>query len=254
MGVLKPEKSREASRASSADSSNNANASPKEISPTDAALLETEVDALTKTIKSVSVEAARIVTRQNWRKCVIGHEKDQSFFVRAILKYSSDHVYQRALQEYGDRLISVADDDFLDRAMEARLHTIAAKDLLTLLAKTKRLGYDERDEVDTEEDVLPAQDHPPEDSKVELEAAPHSQPKDVIMADRTDPLLEEQNRNATAAAAAALAVAAQAALPRPLELPNRPAVNGSASRRFVCPDCNATFAQSGGLTYVSLSY
>jgi hypothetical protein len=240
------------SRESSADSSN---APIKEVSPKDAALLETEVAALSQVLSTVSNEAARIVTRKHWRKCLIGTEKNHSFLVRAILKHSSPHVYERAIEDYGDRFLEAADDEFLDQALELRLPSIDADKLVALLAKAKRLGYDEQDVVDEEEDVVPAQNGPVEDSKPAIEKMLNPEPRESIMVDRSDPLLEEQTRNAIAAAKA-IATPYQptiisASYSQNMNLPTRRKAKDPSSRKFVCPDCAASFAQQGGLTYVS---
>ena len=237
------------SRFSSEDASTHQSTS--EISPKHATLLEAEVESLNKLIISVTDEAARIALRQNWRKLVKGNDKDHSFLIRAILKYSNEHVFVRLVEAYCEQLIKAASNEFLDLAMATRLKTINAKDLVVMLAKAERLGYEEQDIVDEEEeDVVPLEKRLAEDAKQEVDRGVHpKQNEDTVMTDRSDVLLEEQNRAAKAAAMAA--IAAQAAVPRPVELPNRPAASNSASRRFVCPDCNATFAQSGGLQYVS---
>jgi hypothetical protein len=240
------------SRESSAETPN---ASPKEISPKDAALLETEVTALNKTLSTVSNEAARVVTRQHWRKCLIGTEKDQSFLVRAILKHSTPHVYMRAIEDYGDKFLEAANDEFLDKALELRLSTIDADKLVALLAKAKRLGYDEQDVVDEEEDVMPAQNGPSESN---LQEVSNPEPRDAFIVDRSDPLLEEKNPNAIAVATAIAAPYQPTVSPgsysQNMNLPTRRKAKDPASRKFVCPDCTASFAQQGGLTYVSSIY
>jgi hypothetical protein len=185
----------------------------------------------------------------------MGSEKDQSFLVRAILKHSTPHVYIRAMEDHGDKMLEVASNDFLDRAIEKRLQTIDAKELVALLAKAKRLGYDEEDVVDEEEDVVPPQDEVAQDSGPDFEEIPNPEPRDTTMVDRSDPLLEEQNRNALEAATAIAAPYhpsfPPASLPQNLNLPTRRKARDAASRKFVCPDCTASFAQQGGLTYVS---
>ena len=245
----------EGSRESSADTPN---ASPKEVSPKEAALLETEVAALSKTLSTVSNEAARVVTRQHWRKCLIGTEKDQSFLVRAILKHSTPHVYVRAIEDYGGKFLEAASDEFLDQALELRLSTIDADKLVSLLAKAKRLGYDEQDVVDEEEDVVPAQNGQPEGSEPAIQKIPNPEPRDAIMDGRSDPLLEEQNRNAIAAATAIAAPyqppVSTGSYAQNMNLPTRRKAKDPANRKFVCPDCTASFAQQGGLTYVSSIY
>jgi hypothetical protein len=227
----------EGSRESSAESSH---VSAKEVSPKDAALLETEVAALSKALSAVSNEAARIVTRQHWRKCLIGTDKDQSFLVRAILKHSTPHVYERAIEDYGDKFLDAADDEFLDQALELRLPSIDADKLVALLAKAKRLGYDEQDVVDEEEDVVPAQNRPAESLQPIIEKMLNPEPCDAIMVDRSDPVL----------AAPYQPPVSQASYSQNMNLPTRRKAKDPASRKFVCPDCTASFAQQGGLTYV----
>jgi hypothetical protein len=250
MAMLKSDSpARGGSRDSSMDASTHLSTS--DISPKHAALLETEVESLNKLLVSVSDEAARIALRHNWRKLVKGNDKDHSFLIRAILKYSNDRVFVRLVEAYGEQLIKAANDEFLDLAIAARLKTIAAKELVLMLAKAERLGYEEQDVVDEEEeDVVPLEKRLSEDASQEVDRDTRPKPnEDTVMTDRTDALLEEQNSVAKVTPIAV--VASQAELSRPVELPNRPAANSSASRRFVCSDCNATFAQSGGLQYVS---
>jgi hypothetical protein len=242
----------EGSRESSAET---LNAPLKEVSLKEAALLETEVAALSKTLSTVSNEAARVVTRQHWRKCLIGTEKDQSFLVRAILKHSTPHVYVRAMEDYGDKFLNAASDEFLDQALELRLPTIDEDKLVDLLAKAKRLGFDEQEVVDEEEDVVPTQNGQSEGSEPAIQKMSNPEPRDAIMVDRSDPLLEEQNRNAITATTA-LATPYQppvspGSYAQNMNLPTRRKAKDPASRKFVCPDCTASFAQQGGLTYVS---
>lgn len=250
MAILKSESpAGGVSRDSSADASTLVSSS--DISPKHAALLETEVESLNKLLASVSDEAARIALRHNWRKLVKGNDKDHSFLIRAILKYSNERVFVRLVEAYGEQLIKAANNEFLDLAMAARLRTIAAKELVFMLAKAERLGYEEQDVVDEEdEDVVPLEKRLSEDASQEADRVAHPKPnEDAVMVDRIDALREEQNSVAKVTPIAA--IPAQAGVAHPVELPNRPAANSSAARRFVCPDCNATFAQSGGLQYVS---
>jgi hypothetical protein len=221
------------------------------ISTKDALFLESEVESLNKTLSTVSSQAARTFTRQNWRKCLIGgSEKEQSYLVRALLKYGTSHVYARVVEEYGDRLLQAANEDFLDQVVEARLKTIGAKELVAMLAKTKRLGYDEEDIVDEEEDVLPAQETQ-EEEELEVEEVSPPVAQDTVMTGthQSDSLLEEQNRNRAAAAAAQAAVSL-APMQQRVDLPTR-RKSSKSSGKFVCPDCHAPFSQQGGLTYVS---
>jgi hypothetical protein len=56
------------------------------------------------------------------------------------------------LGSYGKEILESTSDQFLDLAVEVRLRTISAGELVKLLAKTKRLGYQETDDKD---DVRP---------------------------------------------------------------------------------------------------
>jgi len=58
------------------------------------------------------------------------------------------------LESYGKEILESASEQFLDLAIEVRLQT---RELVKLLAKAKRLGYQETDIIDDEEGVRPVQ-------------------------------------------------------------------------------------------------
>jgi hypothetical protein len=57
------------------------------------------------------------------------------------------------LESYGKEILESASDQFLDLAIGVRLQTISARELVKLLAKAKRLGYQETDIIDDEDGV-----------------------------------------------------------------------------------------------------
>jgi hypothetical protein len=68
----------------------------------------------------------------------IGQAATGSRLVRAIL------------ESYGKEILESASEQFLDLAVEVRLQTISARELVKLLAKANRLGYQETDITDDE--------------------------------------------------------------------------------------------------------
>ena len=61
------------------------------------------------------------------------------------------------LESYGKEILESASDQFLDLAVEVRLQTISARELVKLLAKANRLGYQEAGIVDNENGTRPVQ-------------------------------------------------------------------------------------------------
>lgn len=59
-----------------------------------------------------------------------------------------------ALESYGKEILESASEQFLDLAVEVRLQTISASQLVKLLAKANRLGYQETDIVDDENGAI----------------------------------------------------------------------------------------------------
>jgi hypothetical protein len=62
------------------------------------------------------------------------------------------------LESYGKQILESASDQFLDLAVRVRLQTISERELVKLLAKAKRLGYQETDIIDDEDGVRPVQE------------------------------------------------------------------------------------------------
>lgn len=120
----------------------------KQMTEEEQATVESEANQITQLIEACSKQAAKLALRAVWRKCLIGDDKHHSFCIRAILKHSSPHVFKRVAEVYGDQLLEVASDDFLDKAFEKRLQTIPATALVALLAKAKRLGFEDDDGID----------------------------------------------------------------------------------------------------------
>jgi hypothetical protein len=75
----------------------------------------------------------------------IGNAATGSLLVRSIL------------ESYGKEILESASEQFLDLAVEVRLQTISARELVKLLAKANRLGYEETDTVDDENGAPPVQ-------------------------------------------------------------------------------------------------
>lgn len=61
------------------------------------------------------------------------------------------------LEAYGKEILESASEQFLDLAVEVRLQTISARQLVKLLANANRLGYQETDIVDDENGARPVQ-------------------------------------------------------------------------------------------------
>ena len=174
---------------------------PTQLSSEDA--IQTDVVFLNKAIASVSDNAARAATCRNWRKCVIGDVQDESFIIRSIITNAACHgiypvlstplstsliitvdritvLLKQTMEEHREKILEAASDQFLDLAMELRLKTIGAGELVKLLAKADRLGYDKTDIIDDEEDVCPAQEAC-EDSRSSLEVITAPKPRDTIV-------------------------------------------------------------------------
>jgi hypothetical protein len=113
--------------------------------------LKDEVFTLERALFKVSGDTARTITKKHWRKCVIGSVKDQSFLVRAILKYSDSPVYIRVLEEYSDQILSFAGKEFLVQAFETCLKKFSKEELGILEEKLNR-KYEGNDEEGEEGD------------------------------------------------------------------------------------------------------
>jgi ribosomal protein S27AE len=215
-------------------------------------LYERELSSFNAVLASISPAAARAGVRQHWRRCLLGSSSDESFFIRSLMRRTSDHVMTRVLEDDQERILEVANEhykDFLDQAMAIRLESISAKDLVAVLAKARRLGYDEMDLVEADELVVPAERPEANESSdteeereeklqvevpevLEVESAP---PKDNWAKER---LMEFRMRQQDDTRQA------------PETVVNKTEVQTkSKSKRKVCPSCGGTFLQSAGLKY-----
>jgi hypothetical protein len=68
---------------------------------------------------------------------------------------TGSHLVRAILESYGKEILESASEQFLDLAVEVRLQTIGARELVKLLAKANRLGYQETDIVDDENGACP---------------------------------------------------------------------------------------------------
>ncbi|ROT41312.1 hypothetical protein SODALDRAFT_331035 [Sodiomyces alkalinus F11] len=148
-----------------------------------AAKFNDECKVLGRLIHMASPQAVRSVVRDNWHKCLLGSDYHLAFIANATVHHASGEVINRALRDFGQKLIQdtkgafaqhltteilddiapvviqKASDRFLDRALQARLPTIPARSLLNALARSERLGYDADDIVaDANENVFPPLD------------------------------------------------------------------------------------------------
>jgi len=221
--------------------------------PKDAELYEQELASINSVLASISPAAARAAVRQNWRKCLLGSSSDESFFLRGLLGRTSDHVITRVLEDDQQRMLEVANEHckaFLDRAMEVRLESISAKDLVAMLAQARRLGYDEMDLVDADETVVPAvngrakeADDTDEEGEegLQVERPQRAETKAAIPEDEWE---KERMRTFRMQQQQQQQYDANEAKRRQIEEHAR-----SGSKRKICPTCGATFLQSAGLTY-----
>jgi hypothetical protein len=65
---------------------------------------------------------------------------------------AEDSLLRTILDKHGREMLNFASSQFLDHAMALRLRTIAAKDLVSMLAKAERLGYSETDVISETDD------------------------------------------------------------------------------------------------------
>jgi hypothetical protein len=221
--------------------------------PKDAELYEQELASINSILASVSPAAARAAVRQNWRKCLLGSSSDESFFLRGLLGRTSDHVITRVLEDDQQKLLEVANEHckpFLDRAMEVRLESISAKDLVAMLAQARRLGYDEMDLVDADEIVVPADggrakeaDDTDEEGEegLQVERPQRAETKAAIPEEEWE---KERMRAFRMQQQQQQQYDANEVKRRRIEEHAR-----SGSTRKICPTCGATFLQLAGLTY-----
>lgn len=229
--------------------------------PQDSPSIDKEIAAVSNVLSSISSLAARKAVCQNWRKCLIGDAHDESFIVRAVLKTASAHVFQRAMDEQKDKMIEFASHRFLDAAIDKRLQSISAQDLVALLAKAKRLGYDEEDiamadetrraksssssSSSSDEEVAARAPTPPAPvpARVPLPQSAFNPVQSSFSAySRPDEPLRSQSSNAFVAANAAIVQSNNAAS-------KRKRGEGLAPHKFFCSYCARGFTQKNGLNY-----
>lgn len=182
----------------------------------------------------------------------MGASSDESFFIRVLLKRTSDHVISKILENSQERILEVASEhykDFLDQAMAIRLESISAKDLVAVLARARRLGYDEMDLVEADEMVVPAEkaEHnessdtdEDEDERLQVEVP---EMLEVQSGDSKDDWAKERLRE--------FRMGQQHDPPQDsvAALHQAQGRTKSRSKRKECPACGATFLQSAGLKY-----
>ncbi|OHE99038.1 hypothetical protein CORC01_05728 [Colletotrichum orchidophilum] len=130
-------------------------------------------------IQESDPDAVRRAIRDNYEKCLLGSAYHLSFLMNVTIHQADVGIIQRAVKDFGanflaagkhelidsmsktdidelaDKILSKASDDFLDRALVARLPTIQARRLVNALARAERLGYDAADIVENEH-VIPS--------------------------------------------------------------------------------------------------
>ncbi|KFY09710.1 hypothetical protein V492_05373, partial [Pseudogymnoascus sp. VKM F-4246] len=214
-------------------------------------LYDRELSNFNAVLASISPAAARAGVRQNWRKCLLGSSSDESFFIRSLMGRTSDHVMTRVLEDEQGRILEVASEHykkFLDRAMAMRLETISAKDLVAVLAKAKRLGYDEMDLVEADEIVVPAEraeENEPSDSEEAEEKLQVEVPEvlEVESGAGKDSWAKERLMEFRMKQQGDARQASQTVFSQTEGLPKR------KTKRKICPACGASFLQSAGLKY-----
>ncbi|KAI2640623.1 hypothetical protein GGS26DRAFT_539080 [Hypomontagnella submonticulosa] len=124
---------------------------------------------LTHAIQQSVSSAVRRVIRDNWEKCLLGSEFHHAFLLNAVIHHSNGVIIRRSLKDFGAKMVSEAkheivahlsstdidelsddilekaSDRFLDLALQRRLRTIDARSLINALAHAERLGYENSD-------------------------------------------------------------------------------------------------------------
>ncbi|KFY32158.1 hypothetical protein V493_00459, partial [Pseudogymnoascus sp. VKM F-4281 (FW-2241)] len=215
-------------------------------------LYERELSNFNAVLASISPAAARAGVRQNWRKCLLGSSSDESFFIRSLMGRTSDHVMTKILEDEQERILEVASEhykEFLDQAMAVRLESISAKELVAVLAKARRLGYDEMDLVEADEMVVPVEGreaNEPSDTEEEADESLQVEVPEVLEVESGAPkdswakerLMEFRMKQHGDAHQGSQTVFSQTE-----------GHTKRKSKRKVCPACGATFLQSAGLKY-----
>lgn len=215
-------------------------------------LYDRELSNFNAVLASISPAAARAGVRQNWRKCLLGSSSDESFFISSLMGRTSDHVMTKILEEAQERILEVASEhykEFLDQAMTIRLESISAKDLVAVLAKARRLGYDEMDLVEAEEMVVPVErpeTSGPSDTEEEADDGLQVEMPEVLEVEggarkdgwERERLMEFRMKEQEDSRQGSQTVFSQTE-----------GHTKRKSKRKVCPACGATFLQSAGLKY-----
>ncbi|GKT48176.1 uncharacterized protein ColSpa_08357 [Colletotrichum spaethianum] len=124
-------------------------------------------------------DAVRRAIRDNHERCLLGSHYHTAFLMNVTMHRADDGILQRAIRDFGSRIVSAGKHDligwmsqadidevadkiiakasntFLDKALVARLPTIEARRLVNALARAERLGYDAADIVENE-NVIPS--------------------------------------------------------------------------------------------------
>ncbi|OHW99258.1 hypothetical protein CSPAE12_02035 [Colletotrichum incanum] len=124
-------------------------------------------------------DAVRRAVRDNHERCLLGSHYHTAFLMNVTMHRADVGIIQRAIRDFGSRIISAGKHDligwmsqadideiadkiiakasntFLDKALVARLPTIEARRLVNALARAERLGYDAADIVENEH-VIPS--------------------------------------------------------------------------------------------------
>lgn len=135
--------------------------------------LRSEAEDLSHRLTSARPEVVRLVLRNLFEMCFIGSEYHASFLLNIVMHESSPDVLRRSIDQFGGRLakdcareisshwgpteldqlaptlLARCGSSFLDKAIEMRLETIPAQNLVNALAKANRLGYNAGDIVQT---------------------------------------------------------------------------------------------------------
>ena len=173
--------------------------------------------------------------------------------MNAIVHHATPTVTKRAIRDFGHKMVSIGKEDlvrhfsaadldsvadlilakasneFLDKALEARLRTIEAKPLINALARAERLGYEPGDVVEVEDQV---------------------DRQERVIPQSTD------NQQAPQTPPAAFPPTSSVGFP-PSEQTLQPSaslpVGSSPSSRLQCPECFRVFQAASAHLHVSLS-
>ncbi|GJC80371.1 hypothetical protein ColLi_03209 [Colletotrichum liriopes] len=230
-------------------------------------------------------DAVRRAVRDNHERCLLGSHYHTAFLMNVTMHRADAAIMQRAIRDFGSRIVSAGKHDlidwmsqadidevadkiiakasntFLDKALVARLPTIEARRLVNALARAERLGYDAADIVENEH-VIPS--------------LPSSAPSAAVQQRRpAQPLATTLTQNVAPAPTQMAHQQLGPADPSNLKCPNcqyafpglaaydfhvkrmictRPvAPPGPGGERYICPHCDQSFGGMGGLQYHMLN-